>query len=166
MTVIVNHLKSKGSACDAGGDSNLNDGQANCNLTRTRAAAAIGDWIATDPTNSGDSDFLIIGDLNSYTFEDPLSALKNAGLVSLLEANVNPYSYLFDAQAGALDHAVASASLAMQVAAIREWHINADEPALLDYNLENGRDPALFDPDSPYRTSDHDPIIVGLDLVN
>ena len=166
VTVIVNHLKSKGSACDASGDSNLNDGQANCNLTRTRAAAAIGDWIATDPTNSGDSDFLIIGDLNSYTFEDPLSALKNAGLVSLLEANVNSYSYLFDAQAGALDHAVASASLAMQVAAIREWHINADEPALLDYNLENGRDPALFDPDSPYRTSDHDPVIVGLDLVN
>ncbi len=166
LTIVVNHLKSKGSACDTDGDPNLNDGQANCNLTRTSAATAIGDWIATDPTNSGDSDFLIIGDLNSYTLEEPLSALKNAGLVSLLEANPMPYSYLFDAQLGALDHAFASASLAMQVAAVREWHINADEPALLNYNLENGRDPALFNPDSPYRTSDHDPVIVGLDLIN
>jgi len=45
-----------------------------------------------------------------------------------------------------------------------EWHINADEPQLLDYNLESGRDPNLFDPTIPYRASDHDPIIIGLDL--
>ena len=166
LTLIVNHLKSKGSACDVDGDPNRNDGQANCNKTRTSAAAAIGDWIATDPTGSGDSDFLVFGDLNAHMFEDPLTALKSAGLVSLLEADAKSYSYLFDAQVGTMDHAVASASLAAQVVAVREWHINADEPPLLDYNLEHGRDPALFDPDSPYRTSDHDPIIVGLDLVN
>jgi predicted extracellular nuclease len=47
-----------------------------------------------------------------------------------------------------------------------EWHINADEPQLLDYNLEHGRDASLFDPNSPYRASDHDPIIIGLDLSN
>jgi predicted extracellular nuclease len=166
LTVVVNHLKSKGSACDAVGDPDLSDGQGNCNVTRSNAAAAIGDWLATDPTGSGDSDFLIIGDLNAYTLEDPLAALKNSGLVSLLETNPNPYTFIFDAQAGALDHAVASASLAMQVAAVSEWHINADEPALLDYNLENGRDSVLFDPNSPYRASDHDPVIIGLDLIN
>ncbi len=53
-----------------------------------------------------------------------------------------------------------------QVTGVTEWHINADEPAVLDYNLEAPRDPALFDPDTPYRASDHDPIIVGLDLTN
>lgn len=166
LTLVVNHLKSKGSACDMDGDPNRNDGQANCNKTRTSAAAAIGDWIATDPTGSGDSDFLVFGDLNAHMFEDPLTALKNAGLVSLLETDAKSYSYLFDAQAGTMDHAVVSASLAPQVAAVREWHINADEPPLLDYNLENGRDPALFDPGLPYRTSDHDPIIIGLELIN
>ncbi len=166
LTLIVNHLKSKGSACDVDGDPNRNDGQANCNKARTSAAAAIGDWIATDPTGSGDSDFLVFGDLNAYMLEDPLSVLKEAGLTNLLETDTNPYSYTFDGQVGALDHALASASLATQVAAVHEWHINADEPPLLDYNLENGRDPALFDPDSPYRTSDHDPIIIGLDLIN
>lgn len=166
VTVIVNHLKSKGSSCDSIGDPNTGDGQGACNTTRTSAAAAIADWINTDPTASGDTDFLIIGDLNAYIMEDPLTALKNAGLTSLLESNSNAYSFVFDGQAGALDHAVASASLVAQVRETIEWHINADEPRLLDYNLENGRDVSLFDPNSPYRASDHDPIIIGLDLTN
>ena len=166
LTVVVNHLKSKGSSCDADGDSNLRDGQANCNKTRTAAAAAIADWLATDPTASNDPDYLIIGDLNAYTQEDPLTTLKNAGFTNLLEAQSNPYSFVFDSQAGALDHAVASASLVPQVVETIEWHINADEPTVFDYNLENGRDPALFNADSPYGTSDHDPVIIGLDLAN
>jgi predicted extracellular nuclease len=166
LTVVINHLKSKGSSCEADGDPNLNDGQGNCNQTRTNATASIADWLSGDPTGSNDPDYLIIGDLNAYTQEDPLANLKNAGFTNLLEAQSEPYSFVFDAQAGALDHAVASASLVPQVVETIEWHINADEPALLDYNLENNRDPTLFDPDSPYRASDHDPVIVGLDLVN
>jgi predicted extracellular nuclease len=157
FTIVVNHLKSKSSSCDAGGDPNIGDGQGNCNLTRSNAAAAIADWINTDPTSSGDTDFLIIGDLNAYLMEDPLNAFKNAGLASLLESITDPYSFAFDAQVGALDH---------EVRETMEWHINADEPQLLDYNLEHGRDASLFDPNSPYRVSDHDPIIIGLDLSN
>ena len=166
LTIVVNHFKSKGSSCDADGDANLGDGQGNCNITRTNAAAALADWVATDPTGSGDTDFLIIGDLNAYTSEDPLTTFENAGFTSLLGAASNPYSYLFDAQAGALDHAIASPSLAPQVVETMEWHINADEPGLLDYNLEFGRDAALFDASLPYRASDHDPIVIGLDLTN
>ena len=165
FTVIVNHLKSKGSSCDRSGDIDRDDGQGNCNITRTDAAAAIAAWIKTDPTGSGDTDFLVIGDLNAYTLEDPLIALKDAGLINLLVAIPDAYSFVFDGQAGALDHAFASSSMASQVRGALEWHINADEPALLDYNLENGRDPDLFDPDSPYRASDHDPVIIGLDPV-
>ena len=166
LTVVVNHLKSKGSPCDSIGDPNVGDGQGNCNMTRTNAAAAIGDWIKTDPTASGDMDFLIIGDLNAYLMEDPLTALKNSGLISLLESNTSPYSFQFNAMAGALDHALASPSLSGQVVAAIEWHINSDEPPLLDYNLENGRDASLFDPGIPYRASDHDAVIIGLDLTN
>src|SRR5210317_191983 len=109
LTVVVNHLKSKGSSCEPDGDPNLGDGQGNCNLTRTSAATALADWIEGDPTGSGDADFLIIGDLNAYTSEDPLAAFENAGLTSLLGEQTNPYSFLFDAQSGALDHAVVSA---------------------------------------------------------
>jgi predicted extracellular nuclease len=164
LTVVVNHLKSKGSPCDSDGDPNTGDGQGNCNKTRTNAAIAMADWIATDPTNSRDDDFLIIGDMNAYAKEDPLTAFRNSGLINLL--GTDSYSFVFHGQAGALDHALATASLAAQVRTAIEWHINADEPPLLDYNLENRRDPDLFDPDSPYRASDHDPVVIGLDLSN
>jgi hypothetical protein len=166
LTVIVNHLKSKGSTCEPDGDPNLGDGQGNCNRTRRDAAAAIVDWIASDPTNSGDPDFLVIGDLNAYTMEDPLRALKDAGLTNLVETHANPYSFVYDKQAGALDHALATASLVPQVVGVLEWHINADEPPLLDYNLEHGRDAGLFDGDLPYRASDHDPVVIGIELVD
>ncbi len=166
LTVVVNHLKSKGSDCDSDGDPNLADGQGNCNQTRTSAATAIADWLAADPTSSNDPDFLVIGDLNAYLMEDPLKALENAGFTNLLDRQRNPYSFVFDAQAGALDHALVSASLLPQVVETLEWPINADEPALLDYNLEHGRDRNLFDGNSPYRASDHDPVIIGLDLLN
>ena len=78
FTVAVNHLKSKGSACDGVGDPDAGDGQGNCNLTRTAAAQALVDWLATDPTGSGDTDFLILGDLNSYAKEDPIDAIRPA----------------------------------------------------------------------------------------
>ena len=166
LTIAVNHLNSKGSACGSDGDVDLADGQGNCNKTRTAAAAALADWLGADPTGSGDPDFLIVGDLNAYIAEDPLTALKNAGYVNLIEAasGGEAYSYAFAAQFGALDHALASPSLVPQIAETIEWHINADEPPVLDYNLEFGRDPALFNADTPYRVSDHDPIIIGIDL--
>lgn len=166
LTIVLNHLKSKGSDCEADGDPNLDDGQGNCNRTRSSATAAIASWLADDPTGSGDPDFLIIGDLNAYPREDPLVTLESAGFTNLLGRADNPYSFVFDSQAGALDHAVASASLVPQVVETIEWHINADEPAVLDYNLENNRDPSLFNADTPFRASDHDPVIIGLDLAD
>jgi len=168
LTVVINHLKSKGSNCDSAGDPDTGDGQGNCNLTRSNAAAAIADWVALDPTTSGDPDYLIMGDLNAYVAEDPLTVLKSAGFANLVETagGSNAYSFIFDGQAGALDHALASPSLVPQVTATIEWHINADEAPLIDYNLDAGRDPALFDDTTPYRSSDHDPVIVGLDLTN
>jgi predicted extracellular nuclease len=59
FTVVVNHLKSKGSACVTPGvdvplDPDLGDGQGNCSQTRRAAAEALVDWLATDPTGSGD----------------------------------------------------------------------------------------------------------------
>ena len=166
LTVLVNHLKSKGSACP--GDPDTGDGSGNCNGTRTNAAEAIVDWLATDPTGSGDPDFLIVGDLNSYTFETPLKALEAGGYVNLVREynGLTAYSYVFNGESGYLDHALGSPSAAGQVTGVAEWHINPDEPAVLDYNL-NFKSPnqqaTLYDP-GPYRSSDHDPVIVGLGL--
>ena len=78
LTVVVNHLKSKGSDCNDVGDPDTGDGSGNCNITRTNAAKALVDWLATDPTGSGDPDYLLIGDFNSYTFEDPIQWFVDA----------------------------------------------------------------------------------------
>ncbi|MBN2500061.1 MAG: ExeM/NucH family extracellular endonuclease [Anaerolineales bacterium] len=163
FTVVVNHLKSKGSDCDALGDPDTGDGQGNCNITRTNAATALVNWLATDPTGSGDADFLIIGDLNSYAMEDPITVIESVGYTNLVEAydGALAYSYVFYGQAGYLDHALANADLAAQVTDTTVWHINADEPSALDYNDYN--QPELYSP-TPYRSSDHDPVVVGLNL--
>jgi len=159
LTVVVNHFKSKGSPCD--GDPDIGDGQGECNQTRTNAAIALLNWLAGDPTGSGDSDFLIIGDLNSYAMEDPITALQNGGYTNLVASSLgqHAYSIAFDGTSGYLDHALASPSLAPQVTGLAEWHINADEPPALDYQDYN--QPALYHPD-PFRSSDHDPLIIWL----
>src|SRR4030095_9067327 len=50
FTVVVNHLKSKGSDCNDVGDPDTGDGQGNCSQTRKAAALALVDWISPDPT--------------------------------------------------------------------------------------------------------------------
>jgi predicted extracellular nuclease len=164
FTVAVNHLKSKGSAC--AGDPDTGDLQGNCNLTRLAAAEAEAAWLASDPTNSDDPDFLLIGDFNSYAKEDPIAALEAANYVSLVPLFLGPnaYSYVFEGQSGYLDHAFASSHLANKIGKVTEWHVNADEPRMLDYNQEFN--PAyLFQPNA-YRSADHDPIIVDFKAPN
>jgi uncharacterized protein len=176
FTVVVNHLKSKGSDCNAIGDPDVGDGQGNCNQTRTLAAQALVDWLATDPTGSGDPDFLITGDLNSYAREDPIDAVKagpddtsttSDDYTNLVETygGTYAYSYVFDGQAGYLDHALSSANLTSQVTGATEWHINADEPDVLDYDttFKPPSIDALYEPNA-YRSSDHDAVLVGLSL--
>ncbi len=170
FTAVVNHLKSKGSDCNAVDDPDTGDGQGNCNLTRTAAAEAMVDWLATDPTGSGDTDVVILGDLNSYAMEDPIQVFRDAGYVDSIAEFIGDdgYSYVFQGQTGYLDHALVSPSLAAQVTDVTEWHINADEPVALDYN-ENFKTPAQVDSfysPGPYRSSDHDPVLVGLALNN
>lgn len=161
----ANHLKSKGAPCDA---PDALDGQGNCNLVRTSATTLLASWLAADPTGTADPDVLIVGDLNSYAMEDPVTALRQAGYTDLVRSFVgaDAYSYAFDGGWGYLDHALASPSLISQVAGVGEFHINADEPTVLDYNVEfktPNLQTTLYAPD-PFRVSDHDPVIVGLTL--
>ncbi|UFH54536.1 ExeM/NucH family extracellular endonuclease [Spirosoma sp. KNUC1025] len=165
FTVVVNHFKSKGSSSGGDGDADIADGQGASNGTRTRQAQDLADWLATNPTGTTDPDYLIIGDLNAYAKEDPITTLAAAGFGNLLP--LTSYSYVFDGQVGSLDHALATSSLASQVSGAEKWHINADEPTVLDYNTENktlAQQASLYSPDQ-FRSSDHDPILIGLNLV-
>jgi hypothetical protein len=107
--------------------------------------------------------------------EDPIMAFKNAGYDDLIETfnGETAYSYVFDGQRGYLDHAL-GLNLADVVKGVTEWHVNADEVNLFDYNddiRDQGEQSFEEKPDntnlydaSPYRYSDHDPVIIGLDL--
>jgi hypothetical protein len=162
FTAVVNHLKSKGSSCGPGDD---DPEQGSCNLTRALGSQALLDWLAGDPTGSGDADFLIMGDLNAYDKEDPVDVLVGGGYTDLVYQYVGEeaYSYVFDGQLGYLDHALGSPDLMDEVVGTTVWYINADEPDLIDYDMTFKQDPqdALYAPD-PYRSSDHDPVITGL----
>ncbi|WP_444995919.1 ExeM/NucH family extracellular endonuclease [Aliikangiella sp. IMCC44359] len=170
FTIVVNHFKSKGSCPSDAQDPNAdqNDGQGCWNQLRTQASQELNQWLATKPTGSIDNDTLIIGDLNAYAMEDPVTTLESSGYTNLLKKYIGPknYSYVFFGQVGTLDHALANLQLTPQIVDTQVWHINADEPRILDYNLEYKsatQQVTLFNQD-PYRASDHDPIIVALKL--
>ena len=171
FSVVVNHFKSKSCSDATGGDLDQNDGQGCFNARRLQQASQLLGFIEQVKTSAGDTDVVVIGDLNAYGKEDPINALTGAGLVNQLATReANPYSYVFDGETGYLDHALTSASLNTQVAGVGHWHINADEPYFIDYNLEF-KQPACptCTPDlysaTPYRSSDHDPVIIGLQLL-
>jgi hypothetical protein len=175
--VAVNHLKSKGSDCNSLGDYDLNDGAGNCNLTRTAAAEAMVDWLADSAIFPDVDNVLIIGDLNSYDKEDPIDAIKLGSddlagtgddYVDLIHQILGDeaYGYVFDGHIGYLDYALTNKAMEKAVVDVAIWHINADEPDLIDYDMSYKLDAqdALYAPDA-YRSSDHDPVIVSLSFV-
>lgn len=178
FTASINHFKSKGSAC-LPDDPDLLDGQGNCSVTRTSAAAALADHLSALVAGGWDRDVIVMGDLNAYREEAPIAMFESKGYTDLIDELLgeDAYSYLFDGQLGYLDHALATASLTAQVTGVTEWHVNADEVPLFDYN-DNVRDvpgEAAFERESTVgdlyaedarRASDHDPVLVGLDLAS
>jgi Predicted extracellular nuclease len=171
FSVVVNHFKSKGSCPASGADADQGDGQGCWNALRVQQAQALLGFIAARSAAVGDSDAIVIGDLNAYAHEDPVLALENGGLTDEVARHDSAdYSYVFDGEAGYIDHALTTASLSRQIAGSTHWHINADEPSVIDYNTEFKQpecptcSPDLYT-SQPYRASDHDPVVVGLSLL-
>ncbi len=179
FSVIVNHLKSK-SSCPASGDADYaanfdtGDGQGCWNAQRRQQALRLRTWVTQVQAAAASNDVVLLGDFNAYAQEDPIADLTSNGFVDQIgRFEPSAYSYVFDAASGRLDHLLSTTSLTPKVAGATHWHINADETASADYNLEfkapllcNGT--ALCPPDpyavSPYRSSDHDPVVLGLNL--
>jgi len=164
IAISVNHLKSKGSSC-GDGDDDVTTGQGNCNLTRTRAAQALTSFIAAE---FPETPTVIIGDLNSYAKEAPIRAIEDAGYTNLVTSfnGEFAYSYSFDGRLGTLDHALANQAAFDKVIDVTEWHINADEPISLDYNTNFKSDDQIINyyAADAYRMSDHDPVLISLQL--
>jgi uncharacterized protein len=170
FTPVINHFKSKSSAANLPGDSDQGDGQGLSNATRKAQASALLSFVNQIQTSSGDADVMVLGDLNAYNEEDPIDILRAGGLTKL---NTSTDSYVFNGQTGSLDHAMVTSSLLAQVTGAAKWNINADEPIVLDYNddiltsgeatAEDRNDTSLYKA-NPFRSSDHDPVLVGLNF--
>lgn len=169
FSLVVAHLRSKGSCSSAtGDDQDLNDGQGCWNATRVTAVNAMLAWLDTNPTGAMNSDYIVLGDMNAYSMEDPIEAFKAAGLSHVMQEFHGNYthSYIYQGESGSLDHVFASASIRSKVKGITDWHINADEPKALDYNMEYKSDYQLsnYYSNDVYRASDHDPIVISLSM--
>jgi predicted extracellular nuclease len=157
FTVVANHFKSTGGT---GTGDNADTGQGSFNGDRVRQAASLAAFTDRLRAQSGDPDVVLMGDFNAYTQEDPIEQLRTAGFLDLGE-RLDPgrYSYVFDELSGSLDHALATRELMAKVIGLTHWNINSVESSAYQYT----GDPALYAA-NPYRSSDHDPLVLGIDL--
>jgi len=156
----LNHFKAKsGCSSASGADADKGDGQGCYNATRVLEATSTLSLLNTCKTYYNDEDILLMGDLNAYAKEDPIQTLIQAGFTDMHRAfhADSSYSYMYNGEAGYLDHALASASMAKQITGVSVFHINSDEPAMFEYSGSAYQD-------NMYRCSDHDPVVVGLQL--
>jgi predicted extracellular nuclease len=161
FTMIVNHFKSKGCDGATGADLDQGDGQSCFNAERVRQAQAVLGLIDTLHLPNP----VVAGDLNAYGEEDPIHTLEDGKLASVSKKFIDKqdrYSYVFDSLSGELDHVLVGKQLLKQVTGATIWHINADEGRFMDYNTEFNP-PSLYSPGA-FRSSDHDPLLFGLDL--
>lgn len=156
FVVVANHFKSKGCKDAQGMDRDQHDGASCYNAMRTDSARRLDAWLATDPTGHG-ARTLVVGDFNAYAQEEPVRTMRKAGWQDafVVAGNEAPYSYAYDGQLGRLDHALLSPDFARRLRGAAEWHVNADEPEASGYRAGGI---------GPWRSSDHDPLVLGFDL--
>jgi 5'-nucleotidase len=163
--VAVNHFKSKGSAGPLPGDIDSGDGQGSSNASRVAEATALAQWIPTvlaSYTTTPVAGVALIGDFNSYTQEDPLKVLYAAGYTDVNNHfATGKSSYSFGGLSGSLDHVLVNDALLARATGSDIWEINSPESIALEYSRYNSHG-SLFYAADPYRSSDHDPVILGL----
>ncbi|RUO18989.1 hypothetical protein CWE08_10545 [Aliidiomarina iranensis] len=168
IAVVANHFKSKGSCPSEPDDENANqnDGQSCWNQLRVETAEALVGWLASNPKDLNHSNYVVLGDFNAYKMEDPLAALAGAGFPNLANYfDTDGYSYVFRGEKGSLDHVLVHDSIWDAVQGMAHWYINADEPIAFQYSTrgKSEEQQAQWYAPSPYRSSDHDPIITVID---
>ena len=170
FTFVVNHFRSKSSACGGASDDVF---QGDCNGLRLNMAQNVVTWLAGNPTfdPAGSSrHLLIVGDFNAYYGEDPIQWFQNHGYPDLINAIIGPgaYSYNFGSQAGYLDHTMANSGMNSLVKKLAEWHNNSDEPSslqALDSADKSAAAQIAYYGDDPWAASDHDPIVIGFNTL-
>ena len=165
FVVIANHFKSKGSApknlsgAEAAANTDNGDGQGNSNGVRVKQARAL----ATFAQRFNGTPTLLVGDFNAYTKEDPLKVLTDAGWAH--ESGHGDSSYVYGGRSGSMDHVFANSAAHPLITEVKSWAVNAQESIAFEYSRANYNAYLAFEADNPYRASDHNPEIIGLNLI-
>ena len=165
FVVIANHFKSKGSApknlsgAEAAANTDNGDGQGNSNGVRVKQARAL----ATFAQRFNGTPTLLVGDFNAYTKEDPLKVLTDAGWTH--ESGHGDSSYVYGGRSGSMDHVFANSAAHPLITEVKSWAVNAQESIAFEYSRANYNAYLAFEADNPYRASDHNPEIIGLNLL-
>lgn len=157
FTAIANHFKSKGSGDDDG------TGQGLANPSREEQARALTAWASE---MFGDEATFLMGDFNAYSRETPVQIIEAAGYTNTAKKyEPSSATYQFSGRLGSLDHVFANAEAMRLVTGAAVWDINGDESIAFQYSrrLYNVID---FHRTDEFASSDHDPVVVGLDTGN
>ena len=104
-----------------------------------------------------DEDILLVGDYNSYTYEQPLQTIVAVGYEDvLMQFAPQGYSYVYNSESGYLDRVFASPTMSQQVKMVQPYHLNADY--YYSRGFKRGLDDTMF------RYADHDPILIYVKL--
>ncbi|PSL08266.1 hypothetical protein CLV30_101237 [Haloactinopolyspora alba] len=156
---VANHFKSKGGDC---GDPEPPEGCFDADrVAQAQALVSFADDLVAE---TGTEDVFLLGDFNSYTHENPMQVFADAGYTNLNAEYAGEHTYVFDGKVGSLDHVLASRSVIENdlIRGVDVWNINSVESVLFEYSRYNYFASDLFDGESVFRASDHDPIVVGV----
>ena len=161
FVVIANHFKSKGSVPEGAPAGNVDsgDGQGNANAIRVAQAGALASFAA----QFADKPTLLVGDFNSYSQEDPIKALEAVGWERV--SGGGEASYVYAGRSGSLDHVFANAAAKPLLAGVTSWAVNAQESIAFEYSRAGMNAHLSVEADNPYRSSDHNPELIGLRLL-
>ena len=178
FVTVSNHFKSKGSGKGPGNE-DTGDGQGFSNADRIKQAKSLVAFAGEQQKAAGSNYVYLLGDFNSYTQEDPMQVLYEAGYKDLGSEKTDKSTYVFKGRTGSLDHVLALDASGGQKAGQQKaqaelpttaydavtgadiWSINSVEPLAFEYSRFNYNVSDLYSPDQ-FRASDHDPVLVGL----
>ncbi|QNF15504.1 ExeM/NucH family extracellular endonuclease [Aeromonas jandaei] len=194
LTLVVNHLKSKGSGCYENGDGKTEpaDLQGKCTEFRVSAAKVLGEAVSKLP-----GQVLLVGDFNSYAKEDPIRVLTDYNpatserkIVSASHTFIGDLSYeqlgrevtrsygLIDlnvkfnkekAISYSYDSELGTLDYALANPALASRVVNVADWHINSFESNlfeygNQYTGTLLKSDNPFSASDHDPIIVDLKM--
>ena len=144
----INHFKAMSGGAEASDARRVNEARAVVNFYNSYRRN----------TSVQDDDLLIMGDLNTHAYTDPIKVFTDGGLIDLHRAfhADSSYSYMYGGKASYIDHALCNGTLYRQITGMAVYHINSDESDY--YTYDKSGDVSMF------RCSDHDPVLVGLKL--